>query len=112
MSLTETVAAAGLLALIVPLLLNLLPTGFLSLRRSECIETSTSLALYRMDEVSFVTPREGIDLDESIQVKDRVYRLVREFYRLDPIRWDVVIVCTTPGEQPCRLVTRVLRAND
>lgn len=112
LSLIEVIVAAGLFALAVPLLLNLLPTSFLSLRRSETIQTATSLALYRLDEVPFLPPREGVDLDESIAVKDRVYRLVREFYRVDRVRWDVVIVCTTEELPPCRLATRVLRDSD
>lgn len=109
-SLTEVIVAAALLALAIPLTLNLLPTGFLSLRKAEHMQAATSMALYRLDEAAFVQPRAGVDLRETMRVGARDYLLTREFYRMDSVRWDVVVVCESEGLSPTRFATRPIRA--
>ncbi|MFN8608170.1 MAG: prepilin-type N-terminal cleavage/methylation domain-containing protein [Vulcanimicrobiota bacterium] len=108
-SLVEVIVAAGLLAVSIPLLLNLLPTSFLSLRKAELMQQATSMALYRLDEAQFLTPRRGVDLDEVQRVGARDYRLVREFYQLDSQRWDVVVSCGCDELTPVRMATRLIR---
>lgn len=108
-SLTEVIVAAAVFALAIPLLLNLLPTSFLSLRKAEALQACTSLALYRMDEADFLPPVAGINLDERIQVGRRSYRLVREFYRVDSSRLDVVVSCQCDSYPPVLLATRLIK---
>ena len=108
-SLTEVIVASALLAVAVPLLLNLLPTSFLSLRKADHLQAATSMALYRVDEVAFLKPRQGVDLSETLQVGGREYRVTREFYRIDDIRWDVVVSCDCENLAPVRLATRVIQ---
>lgn len=103
--------AAGLLSLSIPLLLNLLPTSFLSLRKAELIQNATNFALYRLDEASFLRqPRVGVDVDERIAVGDLEYRVVREFYLMDEVRWDVVVSCSCSSLAPVKFSTRLVRA--
>ncbi len=110
-SLVEIIVAAGLLALAIPLILNLLPTSFLSLRKAEAIQVATSLALYRMDEVAFLQPVTGVDLRERLKVGPRDYALTREFYQLDATRWDAVVCVECEDLAPIRVATRVLKAS-
>lgn len=108
-SLTEVIVASALLAMAVPLLVNLLPTSFLSLRKAQNLQAATSMALYRIDEVAFLRPRSGVDLRESIQVGEQKFVVTREFYQIDAQRWDVVVACDSENLAPVRLATRVIR---
>jgi type II secretory pathway pseudopilin PulG len=112
-SLLEVVIALGLLAIIIPLIFNLLPSSMLSLRRAERLQVATTLASYRMDELSLLEePQPGRDLDEEISLPPHRYRVVREFYALDTYRMDVVVSCelVESGLPPVRLATRLLRS--
>jgi hypothetical protein len=111
LSLVEIIVATGLLAVGIPLLLNLLPTSFLSVRKSEVIQQATSMAIYRLDEVPFLTPRAGVDLNEVQRVGLRDFRVIREFYQLDSYRWDVVIQCSCEDLTPVRLATRIIKGD-
>ena len=108
-TLLEIVVAAGILALAIPLVLNLLPTGLLSLRKAESLQISTSLAFYRMDEARLLAPRSGPQPVELVQIGPQTFTLAREFYQVDAQRWDVVVVCQPQGLAPVRLATRLVR---
>lgn len=107
-SLVEVIVASGILGLTIPLVLNLLPTGFVSLRKAETLQVATSLALYRMDEVPFLDPQTG-GLRETLSVGARSYVLTREFYKIDETRWDALVTCESENLTPIRLATRVIR---
>ena len=111
-SLLEVVIALGLLAIIIPLIFNLLPSSMLSLRRAERLQVATTLASYRMDEVALIEPQPGRDLDEVVTLPPHRYHLAREFYALDIYRLDVVVSCelVDSGLPPVRLATRLLRS--
>ena len=111
-SLLEVIIALGLLAIIIPLILNLLPSSMLSLRRAERLQVATTLASYRIDEVAYLRPEAGRDLDVVVDLPPNHYRVVREFYALDIYRLDVVVSCelVDSGLPPVRLATRLLRS--
>jgi len=112
-SLLEVVVALGLLAIVIPLLFNLLPSSILSLRRAERLQVATTLAAYRMDELSLMIPQAGVDVNEVISVPPHRYRVVREFYANDIYRMDVVVLCELLDSQlpPIRLATRLRRGD-
>ncbi len=58
-----------------------------------------------MDEADFLAPLAGVNLDEKIQVGQRSYHVVREFYRTDPLRLDVVVSCQCDAYPPVLLST-------
>ena len=107
----EVVLALGLLASILPLILNLLPSSMLSLRRSERLQVATTLAAYRMDECGLLPAVAGINLDEVVQLDPYRYRLVRQFYAVDIYRMDVSVSCVVLDSNlpPVRLASRFLR---
>lgn len=107
-SLLEMVVAAGILAMALPLVLNLLPTSFFALRKAENIQIATSLAIYQLDEARYIAPRPGAEA-ETVTVGGQIYRLTREFYRVDTVRWDVLVVCSNQQLAPVRLATRIIR---
>lgn len=110
-SLLEVVVALGLMAVVIPLLLNLLPSSMMSLRRAERLQVATTLAAYRMDEVNLLNPAPGVDLNEIVTLSSRRYQVVREFYIVDGDRLDVVVTVNLLDSNlpPIRLATRVLR---
>ncbi|MBT9584834.1 hypothetical protein IV102_15930 [bacterium] len=112
MSLLEVIVALALLAMILPLILNLLPTSMLSLRRAERLQIATTLASYRMDEANLVDPRPGVDVDEIVPLSSRRYHVVRQFYAIDSERIDVVVSVTLLDTDlpPVSLASRLLRA--
>ena len=106
MSLMEVVVAGALFALTVPLLLNLIPTSFLSLRKAELLQVATSLAIYRLDEAAFLIPPTSSSFQESIVLGNREYRVQREFYSVEPGCWEVLVSCQTDGVAAVRLAGR------
>ncbi|MBS2034524.1 hypothetical protein JST97_06040 [bacterium] len=112
LSLMEVVVAFGLLATVLPLLLNLFPTSLATLRRSGHLQTATSMAIYRLDECSRLNPRPGIDLSETFSLGDQRFQVVREFYSLDAQRLEVTVSVVPLGAKlaPVRLTTRLIRS--
>ena len=110
-TLLEVVVALGLLAMLLPLLLNLLPSAMLSARRAERLQVGTTLITYRMDEVPLLDYKPGLDLDEVVQIDSHRYRLCREFYAVDTYRMDVAVSCVLLDSdlEPIRLGLRVPR---
>lgn len=113
-SLLEVVVALGLLAVIIPLIFNLLPSSMMALRRAERLQVATTLASYRMDELGRFNPVAGVDVDEVVVLPPQKYRLVREFYNVDAYRMDVVVSCHLVDTDlpPVRLATRLVRSGD
>ena len=107
LSLIEVVVALGLVAVILPLLLSLFPTSLASLRQSERLQVATTLAAYRLDEACLLLPNPGVDLDETVTVGKQRYRVVREYYALDPMRLEAVVTVTLDDNRPDRLATRL-----
>ena len=109
-TLLEVVVALGLLATILPLILNLLPSSLLSMRRSERLQVATTLASYRMDESSLLPQVAGVNLDEIVELAPHRYRVVRQFYLPDAYRMDVCVTCVLLDSNlpPLRLASRFL----
>lgn len=107
LSLLEIIFALGILATLLPLVLNLLPTSLLALRRSEQLQSATSLALYRVDEAQYLPRRAGVDLQEDVRLGELTYHVVREMYRVDDRRYDVAVACGSSELPPVVLRTRL-----
>jgi hypothetical protein len=110
-SLLEVVVALGLVAVIMPLILNLLPSSMMSLRRSERLAVATTLAAYRLDEAQLLPYKVGQDLDEVINLNPQRYRLQRVFTPVDDYRVDVSVSCVLLDSNlpPIELRTRLIR---
>lgn len=102
----EVILACSVLGVLLPLFLNLLIPAKRSLERAELLQVATSMAIYRIDEVRYYDAEPGVDLREAWQVNHREYQLVREIYRVDESRLDVVVRCAVPGLPPVTLSTR------
>lgn len=112
--LMEVVVALGLLATVLPLLLNLFPSSLATMRRSEHLQTATGLAIYRLDECRLLKKlRPGVDLDETVALGEQSFRLVREFYELDAMRLEVTVSVLVVGKKlaPVSLTTRLIRSS-
>lgn len=83
--------ALGLLACIIPLLVNLLPSSLVSLKRAERLQVATTLASYRMDEVSLLQKNSEIYLNEKVELPPYRYQVTREFYAVDAYRLDIMV---------------------
>lgn len=105
-TLLEIILACSILAVLIPLFLNLLIPAKRSLQRAELLQVATSMALYRVEEVRYLDPVPGIDLRETMLVNQREYQIVREIYRVDELRLDVVVRCTAVNLPPVTLSTR------
>ncbi len=111
LSLIEVVVAAGILAVILPLVLSLFPTTLSGLRSSERMQAATTLAAYRLDEASLSRHTPGVDLHETVQLGPHRYRVVREYYALDALRLEAVVqvTCEESSLPPISLATRLAR---
>ena len=110
LSLLEVIVALGLVAVILPMLLSLFPTCLANLRHSEKVQIATTLAAYRLDEACLLLPEVGVDSDETVTVGKERYRVVREYYSLDSVRWEAVVTVTSASAgAPVRLATRLSR---
>ncbi|MFN8609089.1 MAG: type II secretion system protein [Vulcanimicrobiota bacterium] len=111
-SLLELMVALGLLACVIPLLVNLLPSSMISLRRAERLQVATTLAAYRMDEASLLSVKPGLNLDEEVALPPHRYRVAREFYAVGSDRVDVVVTVLLLDSNfpPIRLASRIERS--
>ena len=110
-SLLEIMVALGLLACIIPLFVNLLPSSLVSLRRAERLQVATTLAAYRMDEANLLNVGPGRDLNEEVVLPPHRYRVSREFYAVGTDRLDVVVnvLLLDSNFPPIRLASRIER---
>ena len=111
-SLLEVMVALGLLACIIPLLVNLLPSSMVSLRRAERLQVATTLAAYRMDEANLLNVGPGLNLNEEVSLPPYRYRVAREFYAVGNDRVDVVVnvLLLESNFPPIRLASRIERS--
>lgn len=111
-SLLELMVALGLLACVIPLLVNLLPSSMISLRRAERLQVATTLAAYRMDEANLLNAGPGLNLNEEVALPPHRYRVAREFYAVGTDRVDVVVTVLMLDSNfpPIRLASRIERS--
>ncbi|GMU55397.1 MAG: hypothetical protein AMXMBFR33_45430 [Candidatus Xenobia bacterium] len=111
LSLLEMVVALGLLALVLPFLLNLVPSSALALKRAEDVDAASAYATRLLEEARATPPsRLGVDLDSFVTLNNTRFRVVREVYAVDnyPALRDVVVAISGPARlQPIRMATRL-----
>lgn len=108
-SLLEVVVGLGLLALILPLALNLIPSGLLTQRRAQQIQAATALSVGWMEEARSLThPTPGL-YQRDILVGGQNYRAVREIYLVDAYLLDVVVSVHPPSGPSVRSAGRIAR---
>ncbi len=112
LSLLEVVVALALLALVLPFLLNLVPSSALALKRAEDVNAASAYAAKLLDE-SRCAPNftVGVDKQETVTLNNTEFQVAREIYAvqgMDEMR-DVVVSVTGPRRfQPIRMATRLL----
>ena len=106
MSLLELVVCIGLLALVIPFVLNLIPSGTLALRKAEEVQEASAYGVILIDQARS-SPALGLDLDENRRVGRSEYHVRREIYQVDDRLRDVVVELTPRRGQPMRLATRM-----
>ncbi|MEW6278808.1 MAG: hypothetical protein AB1758_09315 [Candidatus Eremiobacterota bacterium] len=91
LSLVEVVVAVGFLAISLILVLGLLPSGILSLKQAECLQTATSLGLRLIEEAP--APGETAPPGETLtyRLNGTVYRCERSYRLEGPMLFDVVV---------------------
>jgi len=110
LSLLEVVVGLGLLALIMPLALNLIPSGRFAQKRALSLEAATALAQGWLEETrNASTLSAGVYRQQTVQVGQLTFRAVQEHYGVDAYLMDVVVVVQPPQGQPVRLATRMAR---
>ena len=111
-SLMEVMVALGLLACIIPLIVNLLPSSMVSLRRAERLQVATTLAAYRMDEANLISAGPGVNLVDEVALPPYRYRVAREFSAVGTDRVDVVVsvMLLDSNLPPVRLASRIERS--
>jgi hypothetical protein len=106
LSLLELVVCFGLLALVIPFVLNLVPSGTLALRKAEVVQEASAYGLVLIDEARN-SPAMGLDLDTTRTVGRTEFRIRREIYQVDDRLRDVVVELTPRRGQTMRLATRM-----
>ncbi|MBI3924867.1 MAG: hypothetical protein HY319_04950 [Armatimonadetes bacterium] len=112
LSLLEVVVALGLLALVLPMLVNLIPSSAVALRRAQDIDAATAYAHKVLEEArrdSTLAP--GATLEAEVTINRTNFRMIREVYEVSPASLglvDVVVLMQgTPSFPPIRLSTRM-----
>lgn len=107
-SLIEIVVALGLAALLLPLVMNLLPTSALALQRAEDLQAATGLAMRAMDEF-----RDDFqEREETLVVNGSKFEVTREKFEIRPRTWDLVVTVQGPRGAPVVLATRSREAEE
>lgn len=105
MSLTETVVALGLAALLLPLMLELLPSSALMIQRAEDVQTATGIALEELQALR-ASPESG----EAVVVRnDTRFAVTRTVHLLEEGVWDLVVQVQGPRGAPVTVATRMLK---
>lgn len=107
-SLLEVVVALGLAALILPLMLELLPTSALALQRAEDLQTATGVAVRAMDQMR-ADPRAG---NSKVELNRTVFTIVTEVHDVRPGVVDLVVRVTDERQHEVRLATRARRSEE
>ncbi|MEW6281907.1 MAG: hypothetical protein AB1758_25095 [Candidatus Eremiobacterota bacterium] len=118
LSLMELVVAVGLVALVVPLVLSLLPSGILTERKATSLEASTLLALTWLEEARKTPPappdsftRRWTDRDQLLRLGGAEFRATRLNSVVSDDLLDVVITLDPTGRgENVVMSTRILRS--
>lgn len=109
-SLLEVVVGLALLALILPLALNLIPAALVTQGRAADLQGAGALALSWIEECKLKTSlAPGVDRDEQVVVGTSQFHVVREIYAVDSRLVDVVVSAQPARGTPIRLATRLAR---
>lgn len=109
-SLIEVVVGLGLLALILPLALNLVPGSLFAQRRAQTTESATALAQGWLQIArTQASLAAGLYGPETVVVGGGSFGVVREVYNVDAYLQDVVVVVSPSRGQPIRLASRLER---
>lgn len=110
LSLLEVVVALALIALVLPFLLNLVPSSALALKRSEDVNAASAYAAKLLEEVrADPSPTPGV-VTSTVRLNNTDFRIVREIYAVDrqPSLHDVVVSVHGPARfAPIRVATRI-----
>lgn len=106
-SLLEVVVALALAALVLPLVLDLLPTSALALKRAEDLQAATGLATRALDEMR-ADPKPG---QARVEINDTRFTVVREVFEVRPGITDLVVRVIDERKHEVRLATRIRRSD-
>jgi hypothetical protein len=104
--LLELVVCVALLALVIPFVLNLVPSGTLALKKSEQVQEASCYA-FKLIEEARNSPAMGLDLDTTVRLGTTDYAVRREIFQVDSRLRDVVVEMKPGRGQPIRLATRM-----
>lgn len=107
-SLLEVVVALALAALVLPLVLDLLPTSALALKRAEDLQAATGLATRALDEMR-ADPEPG---QARVELNDTRFLVVREVFEIRPGILDLVVRVIDERKHEVRLATRIRRSEE
>lgn len=102
MSLIEVVVALALAALMLPLMLDLLPTSALALQKAEDLQTATGVALQAIDTMRL----EPKDSDRDVVLNGTSFHVKERAYEISEGVYDLVVEVEFPRSEPVRLATR------
>ncbi len=106
LSLLELVVAFGLLALVLPFVLNLIPSGTLAMKKAEEIQEASAYGWKLIEEARASTAL-GVDLNTQVTLGTTQYQVVREIYQVDDRLRDVVVELRPRRGEPQRLAARM-----
>lgn len=107
LSLLEVVIALALVALGVVFVLGIIPTGVLSVKRSEDMEAATSYGMEVIENARHKLPPEA-ETDTYVTFNKTDFHVQRAIYSVDDYTTDIVVVVRWSEESPgIRLATRV-----
>ncbi|MEW6281564.1 MAG: type II secretion system protein [Candidatus Eremiobacterota bacterium] len=109
LSLLETVVAIGLVGLMIPFVLNLIPSGTLALKRAETLEVATAYGWKLIEEARRLPTVQGKDVDRDVKVGGTGFHVTREFFPVGDNLRDVVVTMRPSRGEPVRLATRMER---
>jgi Tfp pilus assembly protein PilV len=111
LSLVEVLVAVGLLAMGSMFILGLLPTGILSLRQAESLQTATAYGMMLIEEVPEEPPRvPARDPVRTFTLNGTRYQATRELVALGEDLFEIRVTVRWDGcRRPVELALRRLR---
>jgi uncharacterized protein (TIGR02598 family) len=116
LTLVEIIVAVAILASSILIIISIIPTGVLSLKKSEDIQSASAYGMELIEEVRNSRPDYQnypvTDLDVEKSLNNTNFRFQRDIYAIDlqtPHRlFDIIVTVNWPRQpQPLRLSTRV-----
>ena len=104
--------ALSLAALVLPFLLNLIPSGRLAQQKGENLQAATAFALEWIEDASLKPPKvDGTDKDQTVLLNGVAFHATREARQVEGQKdlQDVIVTLTTPRGEPIRLAIRLPR---